>query len=109
LVHRGEPTLRADIVAKVLESQRESKFVQYATLDRRFVESKMRVDGRIWNIFSRTDAENLFATLSASNGLMHCKKVAERALAEHCFAFPGARKTCNLVRELPAGRAEVPQ
>jgi hypothetical protein len=38
-------TALVDIVAKVLEWRPESKFAQYSTLDRRFVESKMRVDG----------------------------------------------------------------
>jgi hypothetical protein len=41
----------ADIVAKVLERRPESKFAQYSTLDIRFLESKMRVDSQIWNIF----------------------------------------------------------
>jgi len=36
----------ADIVAKVLELRHESKFVQYLTLERRFVESKIRADGQ---------------------------------------------------------------
>jgi hypothetical protein len=43
--------LLADIVAKVLEWRPESKFAQYSTLDRPFVESRMRVNGQVWNIF----------------------------------------------------------
>jgi hypothetical protein len=58
------PRPALDIVAKVPERRRESKFVQYSTLDRRFLESKMRVDSQIWNIVSHTDAKNLF-TISA--------------------------------------------
>jgi hypothetical protein len=54
----------ADIVAKVLEWRPESKFAQYSTLDRRFAESKMRVDRQVWNIFLRADTENLFTTIS---------------------------------------------
>jgi hypothetical protein len=57
-----------DIVAKVLEWRPERKFAQYSTLDRRFVESKMCAEGQVCNIFSRTDAENLFATISARLG-----------------------------------------
>ncbi len=56
-----------DIVAKVPERRPESEFMQYSTLDRRFPESKMLVDNQIWNIFSHTDAKNLFATISAKN------------------------------------------
>jgi hypothetical protein len=64
MLHCMSPFL-ADIVAKVPERRSESEFVQYSTLDRRSLESKMHVDSQIWNIFSHTDVKNLFATISA--------------------------------------------